>query len=335
MILVTGASGFLGLHLLQALQRQQVPVRALYHSQPPSNSDSLSNITWQQCDLLDVMEVEKAMKNIRIVFHCAAIVSFDPRKKNKMIEQNVAITANVVNAALNEQVDRFLHVSSIAALGRSYPEKENGSKLLINEENPWVSGQGNSAYAESKYLSELEVWRGIAEGLSGVIINPSVILGEGNWDKGSAHLMKIVDQEFPWYTDGINGWVDVQDVVNVLLLLQQSAITESRFIISAGNYPYKEIFRLMAEAIDKKPPHRKANKWMTELVWRMELLKSRLSGKEAVISKETARTAQTKCYYENDKILKAFPHFQFTPIEDTIARMGAAYVQSKHTSELK
>jgi len=325
LILVTGATGFLGTHLLQELRKQDMPVRALYHKNEP-NQELREQVQWQQCNLLDTAEIEMAMKGIKYVFHCAAVVSFDPRKKHEMIENNVTITANIVNAALNENVHKLLHVSSIAAIGRAYPEKGSQEKIFIDEKTPWTESKNNSSYAESKYLSELEIWRGMAEGLNTAIINPSVILGEGDWDKGSAKLMQVVDQEFPWFTEGINGWVDVKDVVNALLLLMNKETNGERFIINNGNYAYKDIFTQMALALNKKPPHKKASKWIIELVWRFELLKSRLARKEATITKETARTAQTQCFYNNEKFLKQFPEFQYQSIEDTILRMASIYL---------
>lgn len=324
MILVTGATGFLGTHLLQKLSQQNIPVRALYHKNLPA-SDFGKQIDWQQCNLLDTVEIEAAMNGIQKVVHCAAIVSFDARKSKEMIDQNEAITANIVNAAIIANVEKFVHISSIAALGRSIPIDENHDKLFIDEETPWIESKQNSAYAESKYHAELEVWRGMAEGLNAIILNPSVILGEGDWNKGSAQLMQIVAKEFPWFTEGINGWVDVEDVVNAILLSLNTNINNERFVINNGNYAYKDIFTQMALALNKKPPHKKANKWMTELVWRMELLKSRLAGKEPTITRASARTAQTQCFYNNEKFLKQFPEFQYTPIETTIKRMAEAY----------
>lgn len=328
MILVTGASGFLGRHLLKILNERNLLVRALYHSNLPSE-DFGENIRWVPCNLLDVIEVEEAMKEVTIVFHCAAIVSFDPRKSEDMIGKNVAYTANIVNAAIEQGVGKFIHVSSVAALGRALPDPDSDAAVFVDEETAWLDSKQNSPYAKSKYLSELEVWRGIAEGLKAVIVNPSLILGAGDWDKGSAHLMKIVDQEFKWYTQGINGWVDVQDVVNAMVLLMEGNIQSERFILNGGNFSYQEIFTKMANELGKKPPQKNAGKWMTELVWRWEIIKSRLAGKEATISKASARTAQAKCFYNNEKFLKEFPEFHYTTIDATIQRMAQNYLNDQ------
>ena len=308
---------------------QNVPVRALYHSRRPDISFG-DMINWQQCDLLDVWQLEDALQGISHIYHCAAMISFDPRKKKQIIQHNVTLTANVVNAALDAGISKMVHVSSVAALGRPVSQKDSGP-VLIGENFPWMPGKNNSAYAESKYLSELEVWRGIAEGLPAVIVNPATILGAGDWEKGSAHLMKIVDEEFPWFTQGVNGWVNVKDVASAMILLMDSAISAERFILSCGNYAYKDVFTQMAQMLHRRPPHRKAGKWMTEIVWRLKLLQSRMAGKEAVISRETARTAQTQHLYNNEKFLRWFPQFHYYTLGETIEQMAELYLQqNKH-----
>lgn len=324
MILVTGASGFLGRHLLQALQEQPLPVKALYYSKKPDIH--LKNITWQQCNLLDVYEVTAAMQGISHIYHCAGIVSFNPKRKNEIIEHNISITANIVNAALENNVEKLVHVSSVAALGR---KEDKGSALLIDEETHFVESKNNSNYAVGKYLAEMEVWRAMAEGLNAVIANPGIILGEGDWDNGSANLMKVVSSEFPWYTSGSNGWVDVKDVTRIMILLMNSNVRDERFIISENNYSYLELFTKMAKALGKKPPQHKASSFATEIVWRVETLKSKLTGKHTSISKETARTAQVKCEYDNTKFLNTFPDFRYKPMEVTIERMAEAFKTGK------
>lgn len=324
MILVTGASGFLGSHLVQQLSKEGVAVRALYYSTPPTEDLlALPHVTWQQADLLDVFAVEKIMENVQWIYHCAAIVSFDGKDKEALVNVNVASTANVVNAALEAGVQKLLYVSSIASLGRSATQKE------IDEQTEWEDSSYNSVYSKSKYLAEMEVWRGMAEGLNAVIINPGIILGIGDWEKGSTKLIQTAYKEFPFYTDGVNGWVAVKDVVAIAQKLMQSNISEERFIVTCGNYSYKEIFSWMAEALHKKPPTIKAGKLASGLVWRWNALRSFFTGKTATITKETATTAQKQSYYNNQKILTAFPEFTFTPIQETIRAMAVSFLESK------
>lgn len=322
MILVTGGSGFLGLQLLQLLVLREQPIKAVYNSTLPQFQHPL--IEWVQADLLDIYAVAALFDGVTHVYNCAAMVSFDSQQKELLIQNNIHCTQHIVNEALERGIEKMVHVSSIASLGRAEVNKS------IDEDTFWKESKENSTYAQSKFHAEMEVWRGIAEGLCAVIVNPGIILGEGDYSKGSAQLMTNVAKEFPYYTQGVNGYIDVIDVAKAMILLMDSAVEEERFILSEGNYSYQELFTMMANALDVKPPTKHATPFMTEIVWRMDYLKSKLSGKHALITKETARTARTKCYYNNEKFLNAFPEFTYTPIQQTIVRMAEDFKRQKH-----
>lgn len=325
MILVTGASGFLGSHLVRMLSAQGDTLRALYNSRQPSAADiALPGVTWQKADLLDVYDVEEAMQGITHVYHCAAIVSFQPNEHQKMLHFNPESTANIVNQAVEQGIEKMVYVSSIAALGRGSEQKKE-----ITEEEQWGESGYNSAYAISKYLAETEVWRGIGEGLNAVIVNPGVILGEGDFTEGSAALMSIVNKEFPFYTDGITAWADVKDVAGIMIALMQSDIEGERYIVSEGNYAYKDIFTRMAKALGKKPPHIHASAFITNMAWRLGRVQAWL-GKKPVITRETARNAQNQSFYDNSKLLKDLPSFSYTAIDKTIERMATAFTHARH-----
>lgn len=320
MILVTGAGGFLGRHLVQALSDAGQTVRALYHVRPPAAElRALPGLSWQTCDLRDVYAIRESLASVGKVYHCAAKVSFARKDHKDMIRENTEITANLVNV-LQELPDiRLLHVSSIASLGRGTPEQ------MLSEKDVWEESSNNTAYAQSKFRSEMEVWRGIAEGLNAVIVNPSIMLGAGDWESGSARLIQVADKEFPYYTEGINGWVDVRDVVRAMILLMDSDIREERFILSEGNHSYREVFTLMAAALRKKPPRKEAPAFATTLIASWNELRSRLGLGNATLTKETVRTANAKHYYSNSKFLEQFPDFQYTPLAETIQQLAVAY----------
>ena len=322
MILVTGASGFVGLHLVRTLSAQGSTVRALYHMHEPSAADKqLKGVEWQKADLLDVYDVAEVMKGVTDVYHCAAIVSFDPELHERMLFFNAESTANVVNEALIQGVRRLVYMSSIAALGR--PE---AAEKEITEEEQWGESKYNSAYGLSKYMAETEVWRAIGEGLDAVILNPGIILGEGDWSKGSAGLMNIAWKEFPFYTKGVTAWVDVQDVVRLLTTIMDTDITAERFVVSAGNYSFREIFTMMAASLNRKPPRFFANNLMTGIIWRLSKVMT-LAGRRVTITRETANNANALSYYSNKKLLNTLPEFSYTPIQHTIERMAKAFVQ--------
>ncbi len=322
MILITGASGFVGQHLVHLLSAQGGrEIRALYHRRVPDDRlQRLPGVHWMQCDLLDIFSVAEVMQGVDEVYHCAAVISFHPRMKEEMMQVNITGTAHIVDAALEAQVRKLVFISSVAALGRNIQGQE------ITEEVQWEEGGYNSAYAQSKYYAEMEVWRGIAEGLNAAILNPGIILGAGgDWEAGSARLMKLVYDEFPFYTHGVNGWVDVRDVAKAASMLMDRDISAERFILSAGNFSYKQVFTLMAEALSRRPPRYRATPFMTDLVWRWNVVRSRFTGAVATVTKETARTAGQVCYYNNEKLKRFFPDFHYTELIETIARMAVAY----------
>lgn len=314
MILVTGGTGLIGSYLLKALVRNHQPVKALYRKEKSEllSPEERAAIEWIQGDILDVPLLEDVMQGVDQVYHVAGLVSFDPAHKKQLYNINVEGTANVVNAALNTGVKKLLHVSSVAALGR----KRNGE--TVTEAQNWTPETSNSEYGKSKYLAELEVWRGISEGLSAVIINPVIVLGYGNWNTGSLSIFKNAYEEFPWYTEGASGFVDVRDVASAMVQLMNSTIENERFIISGENKQYKEIFTEAALQFEKKPPHKKVTPLLAQLVWRWEWLKSRLSGGSPLLTKETALTAQTTVYFDNTKLIQQLNNFSYTPLQETI-----------------
>ncbi|GAA4464702.1 NAD-dependent epimerase/dehydratase family protein [Nemorincola caseinilytica] len=287
----------------------------------PGKDMQLPGVEWMRCDLLDVYDVEDALQGIEDIYHCAAIVTFDPRLAERMLHFNPESTANIVNQAVEQGIRKMVYVSSIAALGRTGSVNQN-----TNEEQEWGESRYNSAYGLSKYLAECEVWRGIGEGLNAVIVNPSVILGPGDFTTGSPQIINLAHKEFPFYTTGINGWVDVADVVKAMVMLMASDIEAERFIVSQGDHSYRHIFTLMAQALGKRPPRMHAGPFITGIAWRLGAIYSRLSGRPAVITRETARTAHGHSTYNNGKLLAALPQFSYTPIEDSIAHMAHAFM---------
>lgn len=314
MYLVTGASGLVGSHLINSLVGQGKQVRAIYRTAKPLIKGG-DKVEWVQADILDIADLEEAMQGVQYVYHCAGMVSFNPKQIKQLDNINIEGTANIVNACLTTGVQKLVHVSSVAALGRL---RQN---TTVNETMNWTKETSNSEYGRTKYLGEMEVWRGVGEGLNAVIINPSIILGDSDWDKGSTGVFKNVYNEFPWFTDGITGFVDVADVVRVMIMVMDSDVTAQRFIVSADNIGYHDLFTQIAHSFNKKPAYKKVTPFLAEVVWRIEAIKGKLSGKSPLLTKETAQTAQAKVYFDNSKLLKYFPQFSYTPIKQTVDRI--------------
>jgi dihydroflavonol-4-reductase len=323
MILVTGGTGFLGAYIVKALVENGHSVRAIRRSPKlPSfiPSGIFNKVQWVEGDVLDINSLEQAMEGIDTVIHSAAVVSFIKSERENMYRVNVDGTANVVNMALEKNVKRLVHISSVAALGR----KAGGSH--VDEEKKWEESKVNTHYAKSKYKAELEVWRGFSEGLTGVILNPSTILGFGDWNNSSCAIFKNVYEEFKWYSTGINGFVDVEDVSKAVVIFAENNITEQRYIVNGDNWPFQQLQDIMADSFNKKKPSGKATPFLMAVAWRLEKLKSLFSGKKPLLTKESARVAQSRTYFDNDKILRALPGFSFTPLGETIKTACTRYL---------
>ncbi len=328
MILVSGATGFVGSHLLAELLRSGIKVRATRRS--ISNTDHVykilehysvasekysSLIEWIDADLLDPVDIENAMAGIDLVYHAAAIVSFDHRNRREVIRNNVEVTRNIVNACLEHNVKKLCFVSSTAALGSASLNEE------VSEDSPWVDSRSQSAYSTSKRQSEMEVWRGVAEGLNVIIVNPSIILGAGDWTRSSPRLIKAVWEGLNYYTEGVTGYVDIRDVVKAMIWLAQSDISGERFILSSENLSYKEVLTMISKAMNKPPPGRLAAPLLIGLAWRLDWLRSKFSGKGRTITREAVTAGMQKRYFSGKKISDTMG-IQFIPIsksvEDTV-----------------
>jgi nucleoside-diphosphate-sugar epimerase len=319
---ITGASGLLGSYLIRQLISKGQQVVTLYRNGKGNlTKEEADKVEWVRGDIFDVCLLQDVMYDCRRVYHCAGLVSFSPGRAGDLMKINVEGTANVVNAALETGIEKLVHVSSVAALGR----KRNNQ--VVTENMRWDDQSNPSVYGKTKYLAELEVWRAVAEGLNAVIVNPVIILGKGNWETGSSATFRNAFNEFPWYTEGVSGFVDAYDVANAMVQLMESEIIAERFILSAENWTYRDLFTTMANGFGKRPPHRKVEPWMASLVWRIERVKGLLTGKEPLLTRETAETAQQKVQFDNSKILNALQGFRFRPLAETIHDACQYYLQ--------
>ncbi|MEJ7766809.1 MAG: NAD-dependent epimerase/dehydratase family protein [Chitinophagaceae bacterium] len=325
MILVTGGTGFLGGYIIKQLVAKGYAVRATRRESSKLPlfipSDILQKVQWVDGDVLDIMSMEEAMEGVDAVIHAAAKVSFEPAEKSEMFSINIEGTANTVNIALEKNVRRFIYISSVAALGRTI----NGE--TVTEEREWQETSINTNYAISKYKAEMEVWRAMGEGLSAAILNPSTIIGYGDWDSSSCAIFKSIHQEFPYYTNGINGFVYVEDVARATLQLLESDITRERFIVTGENWSFRQLFDTIADNFNKRHPSLHANATLAAIAWRWEKVKSMFTGKRSLLSKESARIAQTRTFFSNAKLLRYLPGFTFTPIKEAIQLSCTSYKQ--------
>ena len=330
MIFLTGGTGLVGAHILLKLTESGQKVKALKRKRSSltviknifshyKKTNLLQSIEWIEGDLLDLFSLQGGIKGCNTVIHCAAIVSFNPKDFKKMMKINVEGTANIVNICLENNIDKLAYVSSIATL--------NDEKNQVRTEDSfWKESKSNSQYAKSKYLSEQEVWRGIEEGLNSIIVNPSVILGPGDWKKGSSQMFEKVWKGLKFYSLGSTGYIDVVDVAKCVVKLLEKEIINERFILNAENKKYRDIFDSIAENLNKPKPHIKVSPLIKEIAWRIEWLKSFITNKSPLITKETANTAMKNKSFSNQKIIKALD-YKFIPIEESIKHYSQWFLE--------
>lgn len=312
-ILVTGGTGFVGAYIIRELVSQGYQN---IHALRRKSSDMRmvepfrTSVKWHIADLLDIDDIYNLVRGSARVIHAAGLVSFAPKDKELLYEINIQGTENIVNACLHHQVPRLIHLSSIAAIAKTRKGKP------ISEETKWVDSHHISHYGRSKHLGETEVWRGVAEGLEAVILNPSVILGAGDWYASSCRLFMKIKEGLKYYPPGSTGFVDVRDVAYIATKMITHTSINQRFIINESNYNFKDIFSWMAHHLDVKPPHISAPRWVAKLIVFLESIKSKATGTRPVITPDSVRNSYEDFHYDNQKIKSL--GFSFIPIEKTI-----------------
>jgi nucleoside-diphosphate-sugar epimerase len=325
MIAVTGANGLLGSFIIRNLITNNQPFIAIKRSDSDTTlvADIADKITWRDADVNDPVSLYEALEGVTHVIHAAAIVSFNPRQSKNILKTNVQGTQHVVDASLSRAVKRIVHISSVAALGR----QKNQS--VINEENKWIESPLNSKYAYSKYQAELEIFRAQEEGISTVIINPSVILAPTDWDRSSSQLFKYVWKQKFFYINGSLNYVDVRDVATIACTLLNAPLQGQRFIVSGGSISFNDFFNLVAKCFNKKAPFIKLNRTFLTLVAFLENFRSVITRSNPLITPETARLADTSFTYDNAKITKAL-NFRFQTIDKTVQWCCDAYMKKNN-----
>jgi len=340
MILVTGGTGLVGTHLLMDLIKENKTIRAIYRSEKSLTKAKhifeLYDINWEiagqkiewiKSDLLNPDVLFDAFDGVEEVYHCAAMVSFNKKDKETLCKVNIEGTANVVNLCLEKGIKKLCHVSSTAAIGKA---SEN---IIRDEKCVWENDGTISHYSISKYFSEMEVWRGSEEGLDVVIVNPSIIIGAGDWTQSSSNLFLKIWKGLKYYSIGVNAFVDVRDVSQAMTQLMKSKIKNQRFLVVGENLTFQNVFNLIAEALNKSKPTVLVRPWMAKLIWRVEAVKNFLFGTDPLVTKEASNSALSEVYYSNEKIKKEL-NFKFYSIKDSINHTAKLFLKDYSSGSL-
>jgi nucleoside-diphosphate-sugar epimerase len=324
MIFVAGGTGFLGSHLLYNLVQLGEPVRALYRDReklesfkkfrkfyPAVKDQMLDNIEWVKGDILDYYTLSEYMSGVSMIYNVTGTVSFHKKDKQKLLAINARGTANIVNACLENKDSRLCHVSSISAMG----DPQDGD--LIDESRHWSKNTSPSPYSYSKFRGEMEVWRGINEGLNAVIVNPSIIIGPGMWYGSWEGIFRQVYKGLNYYPTGASGYIDVRDVVKIMISLMESGISGERFILNAENLAHHEVLNYLAEAMKKPLPARPLTPAIKKIACHLEKLRSLFTGSQPRITRQSMKSSTAVTSYSNDKIVQALSP-SFIPVRETL-----------------
>ncbi|PTX44552.1 nucleoside-diphosphate-sugar epimerase [Christiangramia gaetbulicola] len=334
MILVTGGTGLIGAHLLYELAQKHERLRAAirptsdidqvrkvfgYYSNNAEADILFEKIEWVQADINNIPALEEAFRGVEYVYHCAALISFDPSDEKKLRKINIEGTANIVNLCISNKIKKLCYVSSVAAIGSEVNAKE------VTETAKWNPEGDHNDYAISKYGAEIEVWRGTQEGLDAVIVNPGIIIGPGFWDSGSGKIFKRIDKVLKYHFPKVSGFVGVNDVVRSMIQLMNSTIKNENYILISENLSFENVLKNTAEYLNKPAPSKQLKKWMITLGWIFQKIGSWFGAKRE-ITRASIKGLYAETFYSNAKI-KNDLNFQFTPVNEVLKETAAIYLK--------
>ena len=322
----------MGSHLLVKLLQKEKEVKALYRN--TKNIEAVKNvfkyknaihlfekIAWVKGDITEIPSLNNAFENVTHVYHCAALISFDPNDEELLRKTNIEGTANIVNCCIDFGIKKICHVSSIAALGDT---KEN--EHSITEETEWNPEKLHGDYAISKFGAETEVWRAHQEGLEVVIVNPGVIFGYGFPYQGSGLIIQKIQKGMFFYTKGKTGIIAVEDVINCMTLLMNSNTNGERYTLVGENLNFNLLLKAISKGLGTKAPTLYANKWITSLGWRIDWLLSKISFRKRQFTRATAISSHSVDVYENTKIVNHL-NYNFINMEEYLINLLLEYKQ--------
>ncbi|MDX1762512.1 MAG: NAD-dependent epimerase/dehydratase family protein [Christiangramia sp.] len=332
MILVTGGTGLVGAHLLFELAKKNERIRATvrvnsdirqvrnvfsYYCDQSKADELFNRIDWITADINNIPALDSAFEGVEFVYHCAALVSFDPSDEKKLRKINIEGTANIVNLCISHKVKKLCYVSSVAAIG----SEKNSSK--VDEKTKWNPENDHNDYAISKYGAEIEVWRGTQEGVDTVIVNPGIIIGPGFWDSGSGKIFKRIDKGLNYHFPKVSGFVGVKDVVQAMIELINSSVKNENFILVSENLSFEKVLKETAEYLNKPKPKRQLKKWMIAMGWFFQKIGS-FFGAKREITRDSINGLFQETYYDNSKIQDEL-NFRYTPVCEVLKETAAIF----------
>ncbi|PSL02915.1 NAD-dependent epimerase/dehydratase family protein [Cecembia rubra] len=311
-ILITGATGLFGSYLT----RKFASLGEIYALARPESDKRLlrsfaDQIHWIEGDLLDEVSLEEALLGKDLVIHSGGMVSFRSEDKDKLMQVNAKGTENLINGMLASNVEKIIYISSVAALGRS-PELKS-----IDESHKWTESDLNTPYAISKHHAELEVWRGVQEGLKAIVVYPSILMGKIDDGRSSTQIYNYVLEENSYYPKGTINYIDVRDAADLVFRIHQKELWNEGFILNKEGISYQRFFEEMAYSFGKKVPNKEVKDWMINFALFFTWLGKKLGINKSPLNRQTAMLAQLEAVMDNSKVDKLI-EFQYTSLGETL-----------------
>lgn len=338
MVFVTGATGILGRIVVLELLKKGKTVRASkrpasdidevrhsyqYYTETPD--DFFNKIQWVNVDFDDIHSLQSALNSVTEVYHCAAKVSFHPKDEKEMYHTNIKGTENLLFACDDSGVQKFLHVSSIAVLDGV---NENGELDESSDFNPKID---HSAYAISKHLSEMEVWRASAEGLNTIIINPGMIIGTGNWEQSSGELFSTFEKNSFTFS-GSSAYVDVRDVAKIAVDLMGREMFGERFILISETKKYAEVGNQIRRKLNLNDARILSKSILNTGRW-LNIFFGWLIPQLKMANRTNIESVTSSSIISNHKV-KEVLNFDFIPVHESIDFHLNNYINDKKLNKL-
>jgi nucleoside-diphosphate-sugar epimerase len=307
---VTGATGFLGINLVEQLLADGWQVTALHRKTSDLNYLKRFDVALSEGAITDKDSLIMAMpENVDAVFHVAANTSMWSKYNDQQYQDNVIGTRNMVEVSLQKKAKRFVHTSSISAYGHHHNEidetvKSNALDSAMN-------------YTRTKYLAELEVDKAIAEGLDAVFLNPCDIMGPYDSHNWAQVIQAVYNNDAPGIPPGNAIICHVRDIARAHIAAVDKGRTGERYLLGGADVTLKEIFNMIERLMGKKESQFVLPKWVLRAVVPFYTLLSKFNGREPVLTYEKYLELTIPKHVNSQKAISELD-YRMSPLEDMI-----------------
>jgi dihydroflavonol-4-reductase len=326
-VFLTGASGFVGGHLLRTLEGEGEKVRCLVRSGSSQRNFENSAAERVEGDLRDAESVARAMDGCEIVFHCAADYRLFARRPTEVYASNVDGTRHILEAASRQGVRRVVYTSTVGTLGPMADDSAADETSRVGLED--MVGH----YKRSKYLAKQVALEWAGRGLPVVIVHPSAPVGEGD-HKPTATGKIVLDflrRRMPAYVRTGLILVDVRDVARGHLLAAERGGDGEEYILGGRNMTLEEILGVLGSITGLRPPRLRLPHWLPLSLAAVDTALSRVLPREPWLALEALQLARHMMFFDNSKAVRELGYAP-GPVEEALRRAVGWYREHGYAS---